>query len=86
MTGDPDTVIAVWVELTGCGTRHETLTADGQVHVDGRPSGRAVVPGRRRPRLQPDLLVPAHPHAVLYGVRRLRRLRGDGEEFPRPVR
>ncbi|MDQ0904603.1 hypothetical protein QFZ22_000588 [Streptomyces canus] len=37
MTGDPDTVIAVWVESTWCGTRFETLTADGQVHVDGRP-------------------------------------------------
>ncbi|MFD9044594.1 hypothetical protein [Streptomyces bottropensis] len=35
MTGDPDTVIAVWTESTWCGTRHET--ADGQVHVDGRP-------------------------------------------------
>ncbi|MFF1546038.1 hypothetical protein [Streptomyces sp. NPDC058291] len=37
MTGDPDTVVAVWVESTWCGTRYETLTADGQVHVDGRP-------------------------------------------------
>lgn len=37
MTGAPDTVVAVWVELTCCGTRCEMLTADGQVHVDGRP-------------------------------------------------
>ncbi|MEV7082381.1 hypothetical protein AB0N88_28210 [Streptomyces sp. NPDC093516] len=37
MTVDPDTVIAMWTESTWCGTRHETLTADGQVHVDGRP-------------------------------------------------
>ncbi|SES32309.1 hypothetical protein SAMN04487983_104281 [Streptomyces sp. yr375] len=37
MTGDPDTVVAVWTESTWCGTRYETLTADGQVHVDGRP-------------------------------------------------
>jgi hypothetical protein len=29
MTGDPDTVVAVWVESTGCGTRFETLTAAG---------------------------------------------------------
>ncbi|TWF73882.1 hypothetical protein FHX78_131 [Streptomyces capillispiralis] len=31
MTGDPDTVVAVWVTPTWCGTRYETLTADGQV-------------------------------------------------------
>ncbi|MGW2721134.1 hypothetical protein [Streptomyces sp. NPDC001492] len=37
MTGDPDTVVAVWVKSTWCGTRHEELTADGQVHVDYAP-------------------------------------------------
>ncbi|MCX4460214.1 hypothetical protein OOK58_56810 [Streptomyces sp. NBC_01728] len=25
------------MESTGCGARFETLTADGQLHVDGRP-------------------------------------------------
>jgi hypothetical protein len=29
VTGDPDTVIAVRVESTWCGTQYETLTADG---------------------------------------------------------
>lgn len=33
MTGDADAVFAVWVESTWCGTRFETLTADGQVHL-----------------------------------------------------
>ncbi|MEU5200369.1 hypothetical protein AB0G86_41075 [Streptomyces scabiei] len=37
MTGDPGTVAAVWVESTWCGIWFETLTADGQVHIDGRP-------------------------------------------------
>ncbi|MFD8931285.1 hypothetical protein [Streptomyces mirabilis] len=32
-----DHVIATWVESTGCGTRYEELTADGQVHVDYTP-------------------------------------------------
>jgi hypothetical protein len=35
--GDPDTVVAVWVKSTWCGTRYEDLTADGQVHVDYTP-------------------------------------------------
>ena len=30
-------VIATWVQSTGCGTRYEELTADGQVHVDYAP-------------------------------------------------
>ena len=30
-------VIATWAESTGCGTRYEELTADGQVHVDSTP-------------------------------------------------
>ncbi|MGA5363908.1 hypothetical protein [Streptomyces purpurascens] len=37
MTSDPDTVVAVWVESTWCGTRHEMLTPDGRIHVDDRP-------------------------------------------------
>jgi hypothetical protein len=37
MTGDPDAVVAVWVELTSCGTRFEMVTADGQLHGDYRP-------------------------------------------------
>lgn len=32
-----DHVIATWVKSTGCGTRYEELTADGQVHVDYTP-------------------------------------------------
>ncbi|WP_405444562.1 hypothetical protein OG350_00770 [Streptomyces achromogenes] len=32
-----DRVVASWVETTGCGTRYEDLTADGQVHVDYTP-------------------------------------------------
>ncbi|MEU0528484.1 hypothetical protein [Streptomyces niveus] len=27
-------MVATWVQATGCGTRYEELTADGQVHVD----------------------------------------------------
>ncbi|MEU6511255.1 hypothetical protein [Streptomyces sp. NPDC046942] len=30
-------MVATWVEPTACGTRHETLTADGQVHVNYTP-------------------------------------------------
>ncbi|MFJ2170400.1 hypothetical protein [Streptomyces griseofuscus] len=29
--------VAAWVQSTACGTRYETLTADGQVHVDYAP-------------------------------------------------
>jgi hypothetical protein len=29
--------VAVWTTVTGGGTRIERLTADGQVHGDGRP-------------------------------------------------
>ncbi|MFB7941761.1 hypothetical protein [Streptomyces sp. NPDC056049] len=32
-----DRVVATWPQSTGCGTRHEELTADGQVHVDYAP-------------------------------------------------
>lgn len=32
-----DPVVATWVQATGCGTRYEELTADGQVHVDYAP-------------------------------------------------
>ncbi|MFF1280723.1 hypothetical protein [Streptomyces sp. NPDC058299] len=30
-------VVAMWVQSTGCGTRYEELTDDGQVHVDYAP-------------------------------------------------
>lgn len=30
-------MLASWVEVTGCGTRYEDLTADVQVHVDYAP-------------------------------------------------
>ncbi|MEV6808960.1 hypothetical protein [Streptomyces sp. NPDC051132] len=32
-----DQMVASWVEVTGCGTRYEDLTADGQVHVGYTP-------------------------------------------------
>ncbi|MGC2998657.1 hypothetical protein ACPF8X_09805 [Streptomyces sp. G35A] len=32
-----DRVAATWVQSTGCGTRYEELTADGQVHGDYAP-------------------------------------------------
>ncbi|MFF7976905.1 hypothetical protein [Streptomyces sp. NPDC007905] len=32
-----DLVVATWVEPTAYGTRYETLTADGQVHIDNAP-------------------------------------------------
>ncbi|MEU2930994.1 hypothetical protein ABZ636_39255 [Streptomyces sp. NPDC007251] len=38
MTGRPEElVVATWVEPTARGTRHETLTANGQIHVDYTP-------------------------------------------------
>lgn len=37
MTSRPEElVVATCATPTGCGTRYETLTADGQVHVDAR--------------------------------------------------
>ncbi|MFE1028547.1 hypothetical protein ACFW5I_28975 [Streptomyces sp. NPDC058818] len=58
--------------------RHPVRGSDGR-----RPGPRrlrasargAVLRGRPRSGLQPDLLVPARPEAVLHGVRRLRRVR-----------
>ncbi|MFJ7497937.1 hypothetical protein ACIQZB_44025 [Streptomyces sp. NPDC097727] len=32
-----DHVVATWVQSTGCGTRYEELTTDGQVYVDYAP-------------------------------------------------
>ncbi|MEU6672484.1 hypothetical protein [Streptomyces sp. NPDC046727] len=38
MTGRPEELaVATWVQATGGGTCYETLTADGQVHVDYAP-------------------------------------------------
>jgi hypothetical protein len=75
VTGDPDTVIAVWVESTWCGTRFDALTADGQVHADGRPPlGEPSFEGEDAPDYNPICGCPP-PEALLHGVRRLRRLR-----------
>ncbi|MER6738934.1 hypothetical protein [Streptomyces puniciscabiei] len=30
-------MVATWVQSTGCGTRYETLTGGGRVHVDYTP-------------------------------------------------
>lgn len=37
MSAADHVVATTWVQSTGCGTRYEDLTADGQVHVDYAP-------------------------------------------------
>ncbi|MFD7391352.1 hypothetical protein ACFV46_23115 [Streptomyces sp. NPDC059852] len=55
--------------------RHETLTADGQVHVDGRPTlGEPWFEGEDAPDYNPICHCP-RLEAVLHGVRGLCRLR-----------
>ncbi|TJZ95309.1 hypothetical protein [Actinacidiphila oryziradicis] len=64
MTGGNDQVVAQWVESTGCGTRYETLTADGQVHVQVAPPwGEARFEGDGDPDYNPVCCCPRAPQA-----------------------
>ncbi|MFI1293400.1 hypothetical protein ACH4VM_33990 [Streptomyces sp. NPDC020792] len=63
MTGRPEELVVVtWVEPTACGTRHETLTADGQVHVDYTPPlGESYFEGDDAPDYNPICNCPRVP-------------------------
>jgi hypothetical protein len=59
-----DRTVAVWTSVTGCGTRTETLTDDGQVHVDVIPPfGETEFAGDDDPDYNPVCNCPRAPRA-----------------------
>lgn len=56
--------VAVWTPVTGCGTRIETLTDDGQVHVQAYPPlGEPEFDGDDDPDFNPVCNCPRAPQA-----------------------
>ncbi|MET9197130.1 hypothetical protein ABZX60_27995 [Streptomyces olivaceus] len=63
-----DHVVATWVQSTGCGTRYEDLTVDGQVHVDyAPPLGEPYFEGDDDPDYNPICWCPRVPKQFCMG-------------------